>query len=337
MAIVTGITAEHMLELAGENIEAGFVDVNGHLLLTKRNGTQVDAGDVRAPNLADATTVVKGISRFSTTGEIENGTSVDTGVSPAGLSFLVRGSSLAAGVNLDDVTRVGHYHQGTQASATVALNYPLEGVGGELIVEPSFTGALFYVQRYHTRPSGGLSRVFQRSKHSTSAWSSWFELTARPKVQLYVDNVTRSFTAWTLGPTTTELNDLRPSSRVKMFYHVPSRNESGDWGGFYCEPQVRFRQAGVWGSWQSLGSTGHDLMVYNTMEILSFNNMLLIDPGITANAFDVQFRFYFKPYNGTMVINGSHDLNAVSGTATVMTGNNGLQHAFHTIVEEILP
>lgn len=49
MAIVNGITAEKMLEIAGENVQSGFVDIDGRLILEKRNGDEFDAGEVRGP------------------------------------------------------------------------------------------------------------------------------------------------------------------------------------------------------------------------------------------------------------------------------------------------
>ncbi|MFB0965802.1 MAG: hypothetical protein QMC36_09290 [Patescibacteria group bacterium] len=46
-------------------------------------------------------------------------------------------------------------------------------------------------------------------------------------------------------------------------------------------------------------------------------------------------RFYFKAYDGTVYINTSHDINSVSGTATLMPGVNGTQHYAKVIIEEI--
>lgn len=43
MATVTGLTAERMLEIEGQSVVSGEI-VNGHLILTKFDGTTVDAG-----------------------------------------------------------------------------------------------------------------------------------------------------------------------------------------------------------------------------------------------------------------------------------------------------
>lgn len=46
MATVTGLTKERMLAMEAETVTSGLVDVNGNLLLTSRNGVQMDAGSV---------------------------------------------------------------------------------------------------------------------------------------------------------------------------------------------------------------------------------------------------------------------------------------------------
>lgn len=139
-------------------------------------------------------------------------------------------------------------------------------------------------------------------------------------------------TSWALGPTFDAITGFQAGSLVRMFYHFPMRNDSTAWGGGYIEPQVSING----GAWQSLGSCGYDASVMNSGSpaIGTFNNSLLLDLG-GASDFSVQFRFYCRSYDGTVTLNGSHDVNTVSGTATIMPGNNGLQHWAHIIVEEL--
>lgn len=153
--------------------------------------------------------------------------------------------------------------------------------------------------------------------------------------QIYtqVDTNTYNFsTSWALGPSFTDISNFKPYSLIKMTFHSPNRNDSTSWGGLYLEPQIRFNQ----GTWQSLGSSGYDgnIMHLNSADISSYNQTILIDPGQTST-FSVGFRFYCRSYDGTSTINGSHDLNSVSGTASIMSGANGNQHYFHIIVEEL--
>jgi hypothetical protein len=138
-------------------------------------------------------------------------------------------------------------------------------------------------------------------------------------------------TSWTLGPTFSTISGFKANSWVKLFYHVPSRNQSGSWGGIYIEPQVSWNGA----AYQSLGGTGFENMVLNGEEILTFNNTLLLDPGF-ASVFSARFRFYFRSYDGTTGWgNSNRNINTVSGTASMMTGDNGIQHYPHIVVEEI--
>jgi microcystin-dependent protein len=48
MATITGLTAERMLEIEAESVIDGEI-VNGHLILTKHDGTTIDAGPVLGP------------------------------------------------------------------------------------------------------------------------------------------------------------------------------------------------------------------------------------------------------------------------------------------------
>jgi hypothetical protein len=143
-----------------------------------------------------------------------------------------------------------------------------------------------------------------------------------------------STTTWTLGPTFTTITGILGKSLLHLTYHVPMRNDSTSWGGGYIEPQVSFNS----GTWQSLGSCGYDggVMSIGNAVIGSYYQTILLDPGITTT-FTAQFRFYFRSYDGTVLWNSSHDINAVSGaaTATAPSGDNGNQHYMHLIVEEL--
>jgi hypothetical protein len=164
-------------------------------------------------------------------------------------------------------------------------------------------------------------------------WQQWKEVrTGADIAVVQVDTVIRTATAsWTFGPTFDTIFGFKPNSKVKLFYHVPSRNQSGSWGGIYIEPQVSWNGQ----AWQSLGSTGFENMVLNGEEILTYNNTLLLVPGFNYE-FSARFRFVFQSYDGTTGWgNFNRNLNSTSGTAPMMTGNNGNQHYPHIIVEEI--
>ena len=138
-------------------------------------------------------------------------------------------------------------------------------------------------------------------------------------------------TSWVLGKTFDIITDFQAGSLVKLDYHVPGRKDATTWGGIYIEPQVNFNNEG----WKSLGSSGYDVVMRNGAgSIASYFQSIIIDPNQLVN-FSTQFRFYFKSYDGTSMVNLSHDINKISGTAPLLEGNNGLQHFMHIIVEEL--
>lgn len=74
--------AARMQEIEDSTVVAGFVDLSGHLLLQRRDGGTIDAGNVQAPNLADASDTVKGIVELATDAETITGTDISRAVTP---------------------------------------------------------------------------------------------------------------------------------------------------------------------------------------------------------------------------------------------------------------
>jgi hypothetical protein len=141
---------------------------------------------------------------------------------------------------------------------------------------------------------------------------------------------------WALAVTFDSLPTFNANSLIEMDYLFPCRNDSTSWGGMYIEPQVSFNGGS---SWSSLGSCGYDggIMHSGSADIGSYYNSMTIDPGQTS-AFTPRFRFYMRSYDGTSGINNgsiSNDVNNISGTATLLSGNNGLQHFGRINVREI--
>lgn len=154
-------------------------------------------------------------------------------------------------------------------------------------------------------------------------------------VQVYSSAWTVTNT-WSLAVTFDSLPEFKAGSLIEMDYLFPCRNDSASWGGMFIEPQVSFN-GGT--SWSSLGSSGYDggIMHSGSADIGSYYNSMTIDPGQSSN-FIPRFRFYMRSYDGTTSINNggnSNDVNNISGTATLLSGNNGLQHFGRINVREI--
>jgi hypothetical protein len=153
------------------------------------------------------------------------------------------------------------------------------------------------------------------------------------KIVQLIDTTDRtSGTTWTLGTTFADSGDFRAGSLLRIYYMYPCRNDSGGWGGLYFEPQIRFNS----GAWQSLGSRGYDAVMEYGQSINSTQNIMLIDPG-QSSTFTVGIRYYFRSYDGTVgLVNAlGHEINVISGTATLMSGVNGNQHYGQFQIEEL--
>jgi hypothetical protein len=142
-------------------------------------------------------------------------------------------------------------------------------------------------------------------------------------------------TSWAVGPTFPNITGLRAESFIRLSMHTPMRNDSASWGGGYIEPQVSYNNGT---SWLSLGSSGYDggVMHLGNADIGSYFQQFLIYPQQISN-YSFRVRILFRSYDGTVMINQSHDINAISGTAPLITGlTSPNQHFCKIIVEEFL-
>lgn len=84
MATVTGLTKERMLVIEAASVVSGTIDTSGHLILTKHDGTTIDAGYalVAVPNASDTQ---KGVVELATDAETVARTDTTRAVTPASL------------------------------------------------------------------------------------------------------------------------------------------------------------------------------------------------------------------------------------------------------------
>ncbi|MCK0179595.1 hypothetical protein MWU50_09855 [Flavobacteriaceae bacterium S0862] len=225
----------------------------------------------------------------------------------------------------------------TNANGLVTLE-----IGGGSVVSGTFADIDWsndsYFIKTETDPSGGTSYTITGTSQLLSVpYALHAKTTDTPITKVFIDQVSRDVTEnpWVLGPTFETVSGFKAGSLVKLTYNVPSRTNAnvGAWGGLYIEPQISF-DGGA--SWESLGSSGFDgnIMVRQSESIGTYNNTLLIDPNKTTS-FTVKIRFYFRSYQQPTTINGNHDINNISGTAPLVSGDNGTQHYTKVIVEEV--
>lgn len=250
------------------------------------------------------------------------------------------GVIVIGGISVPQGNYYGSYGQygTTNTSNATATNQYTGGGGAHNNLQPY--QVVNYIIKHTVAVTPGESELAPRVGTAESKVSALESYTNTLKsgsvsrnVYVQVDTASRSAgTGWTLGPTFSALS-FKANSKIKMSYSVPVRKLGSGWGGGYIEPQVQFNG----GAWQSLGSTGHDagVMILNVEAILTYRNELLVSPGISTD-FTAAFRFYFRSYDSTLYWNNgsNHDINVVSGTASIMSGDNGNQHYMHIIVEE---
>ncbi len=100
MATVTGLTAARMAASEAAMVTSGAYDAAGHLILTKFDTTQVDAGQAPA-----ATVTLKGVVELATDAETLTGTDTTRAITPANaksvldLKLNLTGGTLAGGLN----------------------------------------------------------------------------------------------------------------------------------------------------------------------------------------------------------------------------------------------
>lgn len=163
---VTGFTAARMLAIEASTVFDGWVDLEGHLILKTRNGTEIDAGNVKGTDGLDATIPILTVTDtpsidFTLTG------SPETGYALTAKSALTLIGALA---DLNTYLTQGVFIQTTDAQALGGAHYPI-GYSGILEVTASTTGWCY--QRYTTYLHGGDgNKIYTRSLYS-GAWSNW--------------------------------------------------------------------------------------------------------------------------------------------------------------------
>lgn len=199
MALVTGLTKERMLEIEAASVVSGEIDGTGHLILTKHDGTEIDAGYALVA-VPDASTTVKGVSELATQAETEAHTDATRAVTPASLA-----STFAIitdhETRLDDhETRLDGFEEkklnpASYSQSTAGGSYPL-GISYLYMIDSETTAGgwdfagkygLVTTYRYSSdmfwqmwvRHEGGTTnptQVWVRTGNSPSGWTNWYKL-----------------------------------------------------------------------------------------------------------------------------------------------------------------
>lgn len=200
MATITGLTAARMLAIEAATVTSGLVDVTGHLILTRHDGTQIDAGDLPSA-IPAATTAAKGSVELATPTETAALTDATRAVTPFGLASALK-TFIIATAPLETAIPTAAYPIGislmTVTSASGALWTPNSGNGS---VITDYTIVDRCVQTFYSNDGGtGVPRSWIRSYHSTGGGGGW---TPWQQVMVMMNLVPTSFlqtTAFTSYP-----------------------------------------------------------------------------------------------------------------------------------------
>lgn len=206
MGTVTSLTAARMLAIEGSSVVSGAINGSGHLILTKHDGTTIDAGYALL-GVPDATTSTRGTVELADNTETAALTDTVRAVTPAGLAGVVNtiNTARAAGDSALD-TRVGtletqvinnHLTSSSFTQATGIGAYPM-GVSYMYMSDTESTAGgwefggnygLLTTYKYSAdmivqswrkhqggQPATGLNQttdLWQRTANAASGWSTW--------------------------------------------------------------------------------------------------------------------------------------------------------------------
>lgn len=128
MALVTGFTAARMLEIENSTVVDGEVNVDGDLILLQRDGTAINAGQVKGSDGADATPMFEVVDNASVRFELDGaGTAPDPWVLEA-FALAPELQALASAANMDSLFDSGTYIVTATATANTLKNWPVEAI-----------------------------------------------------------------------------------------------------------------------------------------------------------------------------------------------------------------
>lgn len=174
MATVTGMTAAAMQAIRDGTVVSGHFDSANHLILTKYDGTTVDAGA-----LAVATTTQAGSVELATNAETLSGSATNLAVTPAGLASLPGYRVQIVSGIAESATPAAWPYGVSLQSVAAADSWSLNNSSGTIVTYSVVTDRTF--QTFYTS-TGGTStvRTYTRSYHSSSGgggWTAWREET----------------------------------------------------------------------------------------------------------------------------------------------------------------
>lgn len=221
MATVTGMTAAAMTAIRNGHITGADFDSANHLILTKFDGTQIDAGAIEP-----ATSALAGVVELATNAETQAGTDAIRAVTPAGLASIPgnKVQSLAAN-SVAESASLSQYPVGVSVMAlTTGSSWSLNSGLGALVT--STNGNTDRGQQLFYSSAGGTlhPQVWLRTWHSSNGgggWTAWRSHSMISELTPASFTQTTAFTSYPLG--------------WSRLYYTSSNSSSWDFSGNYGE------------------------------------------------------------------------------------------------------
>lgn len=122
MAIVTVLDAARMLAIEAASVISGVINPSGHLILSKHDGSEIDAGAVLG-SVPAASDTVPGIVELATSSEAAAGTDATRATTPASLAPIFSAINTALG----STAGAGHTHPFTDITGQIAASQIANG------------------------------------------------------------------------------------------------------------------------------------------------------------------------------------------------------------------
>lgn len=171
MATVTGLTAARMLAIEAASVVDGEIDVNGHLILTRHDASEIDAGYMIA-SVPDASQTVKGLVELATAAETITGMDDTKAVTPAGFdeaalaAIALHGLHYISANDFDQATMPIDYPQG---ESLMYLSSADATAGGWT----NFVGKWGHIRSIQVTSGGDVSQIWRRVGDPSAQPEAW--------------------------------------------------------------------------------------------------------------------------------------------------------------------
>lgn len=188
MATVTGLTKERMLEIEAASVVSGMIDAAGHLILTRHDGTTVDAGYALVA-VPDASDTQKGVVELATEIETAAHTDATRAVTPASLApTMLRLDTLEAkpGDKVQIISPIPPESAGPSAyptgisvtivSASDTNIWSLNGNTGTVTTVNVNSNRLYQLFMATSGGPSALAKMWVRTHHDPEGWTPWAQM-----------------------------------------------------------------------------------------------------------------------------------------------------------------